>query len=83
MLLALPSHHPSAVKRTVHVVAAMPKGFGLQRSGSGFEFPLFVGTYIRCVHRSEKTDLPTSWLYEKYKDCSLSFSCELNLARDE
>jgi hypothetical protein len=84
MLLVLPSsHQPSAVKRTVRIVTAMSNGFGLQHSGSGFEFHLCAGTYIRCVHRSVQADLPTNWLHKMYKDRSLSFRCELNLARDE
>jgi len=65
MLLVLPTHQPSAVKRTVHIVAAMCKGFGLQHSGPGFEFHLYAGTYIRCVHRSVQADLPTNWLYKR------------------
>jgi hypothetical protein len=81
MLLVLPSsHQPSTVKRTLHVVTAMSKGFGPQQSGSGFEFHLHAGTYIRCVHRSVQTDLPSNWLYKMCEDCSLGFGCGLNLA---
>ena len=63
MLRVLPSsHRPSAVKRTVHIVSAMSKGLGLKHWGSGCEFHMFAGRYIRYGQRSVQADLPTNWL---------------------